>query len=118
MYKLMQNFLGIKSFCSVQTNQPVIDPIRKINVRNKAFSITNSDFSTLYKNIPRNKLKNMMWEPISVCVNGGEKKFIDVTKFDATLIDDKFKTAFDKASLKLAINFLLGYCFFFHFDNL
>ena len=56
----MQNFLGIKSFCSVQINQPVIDPIRKINGRNKAFSVTNSDFSTLYKNIPRNKLKNTM----------------------------------------------------------
>lgn len=111
MYKLMQNFLGIKSFCSVQTNQPVIDPIRKINVRNKAFSITNSDFSTLYKNIPRNKLKNTMWEPISVCVNGGKKKF-GVTKFGATLTDNKFKTAFDKASLKLATNFLLGYCIF------
>ena len=42
-----------------------------------------------------------------------EKQFNVVTKFGPTWTDDKIKfmTTFDKASLKLAINFLLDDCF-------
>ena len=45
---------------------------------------------------------------------------IHVTKFGATLTDDKnkFKTAFDKASLKLAIDFMLDSWVFLSLDSL
>ena len=53
-----------------------------------------------------NKLKKVMRK-------GGEKQFITVTKFGATWTDNKSKLndILDKASLKLAIDFLLDNCF-------
>ena len=75
-----------------QNNQPVIDGINKLNVRNKVLPVTAYDFSTFYTNIRHGKLKNLKTE----------KQFIAVTKFRATSIVDKnkFKTTFDKAILK------------------
>ena len=56
-----------------------------------------------------------MRELINFYFKGGEKEFIVVAKFSATWTDNrnKFKITFDKASLKLAITFLLDNCFFF-----
>ena len=53
-------------------------------------------------------------------IKGDEKQFIVVTKFGAKWTDNKlkFKITFDKASLKLTINFLLDNCFFVKFGNL
>ena len=91
--------------------------MQKLNNRKKAFSIATFDFFTLYTNIPHNILKNVMRELINFYFKGGEKEFIVVAKFGATWTDNrnKFKITFDKASLKLAITFLLDNCFFFFF---
>lgn len=81
---------------------------RKLSSKNKAFSITTYYFSTLYTNIPRNKLKNVIREAISLSFNDDEKQFIDVTKIGATMIyhdKNKFKTTLDKGSLKHFFNF-------------
>ena len=55
-----------------------------------------------------------MRELISFCSNGGNKQFVILTKLGAKRTDDinKFKTTFNKAYLKLVINFLLNNCFF------
>ena len=55
-----------------------------------------------------------MRELINFCFKSGEKQFIAVRKFGAagTEKKNKVKTTFDKASLKLFINFLLDNCFF------
>lgn len=59
-----------------------------------------------------------MRELTNLCLKGGEKEFIFVTKFGGTRNDkNKSNTKFDKA-----INFLLGNLFFlilviFHFDK-
>ena len=60
-----------------------------------------------------------MTELLIFCLKGGEKQFIALTKFGTTWTDNrnKFKTTFKKASLNIAINFLLDPCFFY-FDNL
>ena len=42
----------VKTLKPVQKNQTVIDSISKINLRNKAISISTFDFSTLYTYIP------------------------------------------------------------------
>ena len=110
----MHYFSGVKSFWSVQNNQPVTDSIKTLNSRNKALSIAAYDFSILYTNIPHNKLKNLMRELIDFCFKGREKHFISVMKFGATwtVIENKLEITFDKAPLKLAINFLLDNFFF------
>ena len=102
-------FSRVNSFCPVQNNQLVTE----------AILITTYDLSTLYPIIQHNKLKNVIRELIHFCFIGGEKQFIAVIKFGAIQTDDKnrFKTKFVKATLKLAINFLLDN-FFFNFGNL
>ena len=58
-----------------------------------------------------------MRELISFCSNGGNKQFVILTKLGAKRTDDinKFKITFNKAYLKLVINFLLNNCFFLVF---
>ena len=53
----MDNFSGAKSFGQVQNNQHVINAIKKLHRRVKLLSIATYNFSTLYINIPQNKLK-------------------------------------------------------------
>ena len=56
-------------------NQPVIDAIKKLNGIKKALSMPTYNFSTLYSNIPHNKLKNVTKELINFCFKGGEKVY-------------------------------------------
>ena len=90
------------------TKQPVIYAIKKLNSRNKAFPIATYDFSTFYTMILHDERINAMRELINFFFRGGEDHFIDKTKFGLiwTDIEKKFNITFDKASLKLAINFL------------
>ena len=82
-----------------------IDAISKLSVRSKALSIAAYGFSNLYKNIPHNKLENSVGDVI-ISVS---KIVYCCNKFGATRADNKskFKTTFDKTSLKLVISFLL-----------
>ena len=108
----MRYFSGVKCFWPVQNNHPVTDAIKKLNSRSKAFLVATYGFSTLYINISHNKLNNVVRELINFCFKGWKKQFIDLTKSDVTWLTIK---TFDKASLKLTINFLLDNCFFFIF---
>ena len=84
----------MKIFWQVQNNETVIDPINKVNSRNKAISIFVFDFSNLYTNIPHHKLKSVMGELIN---------FLIINKN----VDFLYKT-----SLKLAIDYLLDNHYF------
>ena len=60
-----------------------------------------------------------MRELINFCFKGGEEPVITITKFVPIWTDNKnkcninkFNINFDRASLKLTINFLLDNCFF------
>ena len=53
----LRYFSEVKSLQPVQNNQPGIYTMKKINSRNKAFSVASFSFSTLHTNIPHNKLK-------------------------------------------------------------
>ena len=75
---------GAKTFLPVQDNQAVTNAIKKINLRNKAFSISGFDFSILYSNIPHLKLKSVMEELIIFCFYGGVNKSIGITRYCAT----------------------------------
>ena len=70
MYNLTITF-KFKVLLSVQNNRPVIDSISKLYARNKMLSIPNYHFAPPYKNIPHNKLKNIMRELINFCFKGG-----------------------------------------------
>ena len=78
-----QYYHSVKIFWPVQNNQTVIDAISEINSRNKTFSISTLDLSTLYTNTPHHNLKSVMGE-FDFYFNGGDKKFIGITKYSAT----------------------------------
>lgn len=65
--------LGAKTFYLVLSNQPVIDTIKIVNIKNKILSKASYDFSNLHTNTPNNKLKNVMTEFINFSFKGGEK---------------------------------------------
>ena len=115
----MHYFWRVKSSSSVQTTSLLLMQSKNLSSRNKALPIAIYDFFTFYTNIPHNKLKNVSRKLINFCFKGGEKQVIVVSKLGATWTDskNKFRITFDKASLKLSINFLLDNCFF-NFGNL
>ena len=112
-------FSGVNTFWPIQNNTKVINSLNKLSSLHKAKTITTFDFSTLYTSIPHDKLKNAMREIINFGFRNEDKFYIGITKYGAKWITDKKKCniVFDKASLKLAINFLLDQCFF-HVGNL
>ena len=71
----MHYFSGVRSFRPMLNNQPVIDAIKKLNGIKKALSMPTYNFSTLYSNIPHNKLKNVTKELFNFCFKGGEKVY-------------------------------------------
>ena len=84
----MQYFSGVQSFWPVKNNQTVIDAIKKLASLNIALSIP-TNLSTTYKNIPRNKLKNVMRELIKFCFKSGEKTGYSCNKIWCNWTDNK-----------------------------
>ena len=69
-------------------------------------------FSSFFTNISHNKFREL----INFCFCGGEKRFIALrNSVQLGLTLKKIKVTFDKAALKLGINFLLdNYNFFYY----
>ena len=120
-YRQIENFndkqrfyTGVNTFWVIQNNRPVVDAMNKLNARNKAKSISTFDFSTLYTKLPHDKLLDVLNKLIDFCFNGGEHKFIVISKFGARWCKDKKDSAisFDKQMIKDAVKYLLSNCFF------
>ena len=104
-----QYYHSVKIFWPVQNNQTVIDAISEINSRNKTFSISTLDLSTLYTNTPHHNLKSVMGE-FDFHFNGGDKEFIGITKYSATWTNNQ--QIFNKLSLKFEVNYSLNSHYF------
>ena len=120
-YKQIENyndkcrfFTGVNTFWVVQNNKPVIDAMTKLNARNKARSISTFDFSTLYTKLPHDKLLDVLNKLIDFCFNGGNLKYIVVTKSGARWSKEHKDSVlcFDKGKMKEAVKYLLSNCFF------
>ena len=107
-------FSGVKTFWTIQNNTPVINSINNLNKRNRALSLTTFDFSTLYTNIPHDKLLSVLNELVDFCFKGSTKNYITVDNYRARWTDepDNNKVFFTKMSLKKSIKYLLNNCFF------
>lgn len=122
-YFKTQNYCLVKTFQPVLNNETVIDLNSNISSRNNAILISMFLFlNSIYKNstpeieISETRLINSVF-------NGGDKKFIGITRFGALWTNNqqkqtlsfgnrKYTLSFNKTSFKLAINFLLGNCYF------
>ena len=81
-------FTVINTFWVVQNNKPVIDAINGLNRRRKATSFSTFDFSTLYTNLPHNKLLMVLNSLIGFCFDGGECKYITVNNYGARWVNN------------------------------
>ena len=107
-------FSGVNTFWCVQNNSPIRKSINKLNLLNKAKSISTFDFSTLYTKIPHNKLIYVLNSLVDFCFNGGSCKFVAITSQGAKWVDNpqNYNICFNKCSIKKAVIYLLQNCFF------
>ena len=107
-------FSGVKTFWTIQNNTPVINSINSLNKRNKASSVSTFDFSTLYTNIPHDKLLSVLNELVEFCFKGSGRDFITVDNYCARWTNEPKdnKMVFSKSSIKKCIKYLLNNCFF------
>ena len=98
----------------IENNEAVINSLRKVSKSRRAKRISTFDFSTLYTNIPHDKLINVLNELIDFCFKGWENKHIAVTKYGAKWVTDvtKHDLVFSKDKIKDALKFLMSSCFF------
>ena len=74
---------GMKTFCIIQNNYPVISSINKLNKCRAAKSMTNSDFSSLYTKIPHDKLLYVLNKITDFAFNGGTRDYVTVYNLGA-----------------------------------
>ena len=106
---------GVNSFWVINNNQPVLESLEKISKTNKAKTISSFDFSTLYTNIPHDKLFDELCKVIDFIFKGGDRKFISVTKHGGAnwvKIGKGAKSLYDKEKIVRAVKYLLDNCYF------
>ena len=112
-HKKVEFFSGIHSFWVIQNNLPVIKSLDKINKINAAKTVSTFDFSTLYTNIPHDKLIKVLNHIIDFAFKGKQFQNISVNEFVQPRwckISKGF--LFTKESLKKAVQYLIGNSFF------
>ena len=112
-HKKIEFFSGIHSFWVIQNNLPVIKALDRINKKNAAKTISTFDFSTLYTNIPHDKLINVLDHTIDFAFKGKQFQNISVNDSGQPRWCKKSKGfLFTKELLKTAVRYLIGNSFF------
>ena len=112
-HKKVEFFSGIHSFWVIQNNLPVLKSLEKLNKRNAARSISTFDFSTLYTNIPHDKLINVLNYTIDFAFKGKQFPNISVNESAQPRWCKKSKGfLFTKGLLKTAVQYLIENSFF------
>lgn len=100
-------------FWVIQNTDPVLNTLKKINGKKSAKSISCFDFSTLYTNIPHDKLLEKLNDLVEFAFKGGNRNNI-CFNFNGTAYWGRKakKKCFTKHSLKVALNHLITNCYF------
>ena len=87
--------------------------IKKNNEQNNVENIATYDFSTLYTNIPHDKLKTRMADVISKAYEGSGKTYISVYSTSASFVNKHKKDtkAYTKDQLIEMMNYLIDNCY-------
>ena len=83
------------------------------NARKNVENIATYDFSTLYTNIPHDKLKERMAKVISDAYEGDGRKYISVYTSGASFVNNPKSTtkAYTKEQLIDMVNYLIDNCY-------
>ena len=121
MYHQIDNFHKKAKFLSnynkfwiLQNTEPVLNSIKRINRKKGAKSISTYDFTTIYTNLPHNKLIKALHKLIDFTFNGGNSNYIRINKWYKASWGKKTKSSlgFTKTSLKVAVRHLIENCYF------
>ena len=100
-------------FWVIQNTDPVLASLNKINGKKSAKCISCFDFSTLYTNIPHNKLLEKLNDLVDFAFKGRNRNNICFNFNGSAYWGRKAKKkCFTKHSLKVAINHLITNCYF------
>ena len=100
-------------FWVIQNVDPVLAAMNKINGKKSAKRISCFDFSTLYTNIPHNKLLEKLNDLVDFAFKGGNRNNICFNFNGSAYWGRKSKKkCFTKHSLKQALNHLITNCYF------
>ena len=108
-----KSYSGVNSFWIIQNNKPVIDTLNKLNNRKAAKSVTTYDFSTLYTNIPHDKLIRTINSVIDFAFKGRTQEKISINSYGiANWCNSSKYFVFDIKSLKKAVEYVIKNCYF------
>ena len=109
--KFLSNY---NKFWVLQNSTPIINTLNKINKKKNAKSISTFDFSTLYTNLPHDKLIKELTDVIDFAFDGGNSKYINITHHGRAVWGKKAKhsVSFSRHSLKRAVKHLIQNCYF------
>ena len=79
----MQFYSGLNYFWVIENNSIMTNAMDKINLKNKAKSISTYDFSTLYTKIPHDKLLQSLQFFIDLVFNDKDRKYLSCTRSGA-----------------------------------
>ena len=104
----------IKTFWTIQNSYPVIFSINKLNKRKAAKSMSTFDFSTLYTEIPHDKLLYVLNEITDFAFKGGTRDYVTVYNSGAFWLRSKSKTerSYSLQEIKSCLEFLKNNSFF------
>ena len=108
-------FSGINAFWVIQNSEPVLLALNNINNKKNAKIVSSFDFSTLYTNIPHDKLFDSLSNIINFIFKGGLCKYIVVDKLGTARWANRCcqsSSAYDKNKIMEAVQYILGNCHF------
>ena len=106
---------GVNKFWIIQNNKNILKSINKLNKRKSAKQLSTFDFSTLYTNIPHDKLLMVLGNIIDFAFKGGTRDLLCTTKTGAYWVKKNSKmngNFYSLGSLKNAVKYLLDNSFF------
>ena len=113
-FQKSQIFIQLDRFWVFQNSDSIIQSLYNINNKDCAKSITTSDFSTLYRNLPHEKWKYKFSSIIDFAFKGGNKNFNRWSTNETTFLSKKTRGSLEygPVSLKTTVNHLIeNYCF-------
>ena len=104
---------GMNSYWIIGNSSKVHKMIAESNARKNVENIATYDFSTLYTNIPHDKLKERMSSVINDAYEGDGHKYISVYSSGASFVNNPKSTtkAYAKEQLIEMVNYLIDNCY-------
>ena len=109
-HKKKHHFSGTKNFSPTQNNSLPLECFSKINKRNNAKQISIFEFSTLYTEMPHDKLLDTLYKVADFVSKGGTRDYIVISKQGCaswSSMKRGHQFVFTKSLLNEAIKFLL-----------